>query len=142
MHNNIVIDYTGRTLTPASLSTTGAITGWESIGPMIGIDLRNWTITPKKSPKSPTIPSDSIIKPRNVCFISIKRIPKTKKMDPRLLFGLEKNIKVFWVPMINMTPIRKRIFPRASRARSKKVKMPITKNRNPPKVNATPNSVW
>lgn len=95
MHKKRPYIYTGRTLTPASLSTTGAITGCDSIGPMIGMDLRNWTITPKKSPNSPKIPNDSIMKPRKVCFIRINSIPKIKKIEPRLLFGLEKNINVF-----------------------------------------------
>lgn len=33
--------YTGNTLIPAILSINGAITGFDKIGPMIGIDLKN-----------------------------------------------------------------------------------------------------
>jgi len=104
------------------------------------MDLKNWTITPKKSPNRPTIPSDSIINPRNVHLIRIRNIPNRKKIDPRLLFGLVKNTTVFWEPIINMTPIKNKRLPRASKARSKNVIIPNMKKRNPPNVNATPNS--
>lgn len=138
--NKLYQSYTGNTLTPASLSITGAITGCDKIGPIIGIDLKNCTITPKKSPNKPIIPNDSIMKPMNVHLIKIKIIPNKKKIDPRLLFGLVKKITVFCEPMINMTPIRNNTLPNANKARSKNVIIPNTKKRKPPNVNATPNS--
>lgn len=42
--------------------------------------------------------------------------------------------------MISNTPTRNRTFPNASSARSKNVNTPNVKKRNPPNVNATPNS--
>lgn len=135
-----IIDYTGSILIPASLSTIGATTGCDSTGPITGKDLKNCTITPKKSPNNPTIPRDSSKNPTNVHFIRISSTPNTKNIVPRLLAGLVKKIYVFCGPMINKTPIRNRILPNASKARSKNVKTPKTKNKNPPKVKATPNS--
>lgn len=137
---HFIIDYTGSILIPASLSTIGATTGCDNTGPITGKDLKNCTITPKKSPNKPTIPRDSTRNPTNVHFIRISSTPNTKNIDPRLLAGLVKKIYVFCGPMINKTPIRNRILPNASKARSKNVKTPKTKNRNPPKVKATPNS--
>lgn len=87
--------HTGNTLMPANLSITGAITGFDNKGPMIGKDLKNWTIIPKKSPNSPIIPRDSTRKPIKVHFIRIINIPRLKKKEPRLFVGLEKNITVF-----------------------------------------------
>ena len=108
---------------------------------MIGIDLKNCTITPKKSPKRFTIPSDSIIKPKNVHFIKIIKAPTRKKSEPRLLFGLVKNMYVFCEPIIKNTPIKNKILPKANKARSNKVNTPNKKKRKPPKVKATPNSI-
>lgn len=82
--------YTGRTLTPAILSRTGAITGWESNGPIIGKDLKNWTITAKKSPNKPNIPKLSIKNPKNDLFVKIKNIPNKKQTLPLIFWGLEK----------------------------------------------------
>lgn len=64
-----------------------------------------------------------------------------KKIEPRLLFGLVKKTRVFCVPIINTTPIKNNRLPNASKARSKKVTIPNKKNKNPPNVNATPNSL-
>lgn len=61
-------------------------------------------------------------------------------MHPRLLAGLVKKLYVFCGPIISSTPVRNSTLPRASSARSKNVKIPKRKNRNPPNVNATPNS--
>ncbi|EGA77272.1 Got1p [Saccharomyces cerevisiae VL3] len=110
------------------------------MGPIMGIDLKNCTMTPKKSPKRPIIPRDSIIKPKNVHFNSIKKAPTRKNSEPRLLFGLVKKIYVFCEPIIKNTPIKNKILPKANRARSKKVNIPNKKKRKPPKVKATPNS--
>lgn len=87
-----IYSYTGSTLIPASLSTTGATAGCDRIGPTIGKDLRNCTATPKKSPNRPMMPSDSIKNPMKVHLERINNTPSTKKNDPRLLFGRVKNI--------------------------------------------------
>lgn len=125
---------------PASLSTMGATAGCDSSGPISGSERRNWTTTPKKSPNRPTMPSDSTRNPIKVHFMRMSRTPNTRNTEPRRLAGLVKKTYVFCGPMISRTPARNRMLPRARRARSKKVKMPKVKNRNPPNVKATPNS--
>lgn len=135
-------DHTGKTETPAILSTIGATMGCDKIGPIIGNDLRNWTIIPKKSPNKPKMPTVSIMNPTKVHLIKIRSIPVIKHKDPRLFVGLLKNTVVFCKPIINTTPIKNNILPRANNALSKKVMIPNRKNPNPPKVNATPNSTY
>lgn len=54
--------------------------------------------------------------------------------------GLIKKLYVLWGPIISNTPIKNKRLPNASNARSNNVKIPNKKNRQPPKVNATPNS--
>lgn len=107
---------------------------------MIGNDLKNWTTIPKKSPNKPKIPTVSTINPIKVHFARIRRIPEIKHKEPRLFVGLVKKIVVLCNPIINTTPMRNRILPRASNALSKKVRIPKKKKPTPPKVNATPNS--
>lgn len=131
---------TGSTDTPAIRSSTGAIAGCESTGPMTGMDRSNWRITPKKSPNSPIIPSDSTMNPTKVHLHRIMKMPTTRKMVPRLLVGLVKNLTVFCGPIISSTPSRNKMFPTAKSALSKKVKIPKRKNRHPPNVNTAPNS--
>lgn len=63
-----------------------------------------------------------------------------KHKDPRLFVGLVKNTVVFCKPIINTTPIKNKILPKANNALSKKVRIPNRKKPNPPKVKATPNS--
>lgn len=108
---------------------------------MIGKALKNWTIIPKKSPNKPMIPRDSTINPTKVHLERINNMPNTKKMDPRLFVGRVKKMTVFCGPMINTTPVKNKILPRAKRALSKNVIIPKRKNKNPPNVNATPNSL-
>ena len=135
------VNYTGSTETPAMRSKTGAIAGCDRIGPMTGIDRRSWSTTPKKSPKSPTIPSDSIKNPRNVHLHRIMNIPVARNTVPLLLLGLVKNLAVFCGPIMSSTPSKNRMLPTASNALSKNVRTPNRKKRHPPKVNTAPNSV-
>lgn len=135
-----IINYNGSIFTPAILSTTGATNGCDNNGPIIGIDLKNWTTTPKKSPNNPNIPIVSMMNPVNVHLERIIKTPRVKQMEPRLLLGLVKKTTVFLGPMINMTPLKNKMLPNANNARSKRVNTPRMKQRNPAKVNTTPNS--
>lgn len=69
---------------------TGAIYGLERIGPIRGIDLRNDTITPKKSPNRARIPKHSIANPIIEYLSKINTIPAKKQRDPRALLGRAK----------------------------------------------------
>lgn len=126
---------------PASLSMVGAIKGWLNKSPMYGIDLRNCTIVPKKSPKRPSIPKLSMINPKNDLFIKIKSIPMQKHMVPLIFVGLLKNVIVRCGPIINIKPITNKIFPNAKNAESKNAIIPKMKKKKPPAVNPTPNSI-
>lgn len=132
--------YTGNVLIPASLSMVGAIAGWLKKSPIYGTDRKNWIMVPKKSPKSPNIPTDSTINPINDHFIKINNMPTQKHTVPLILVGREKNAMVRCGPIIKMSPITKRIFPIAKSAASKNAIMPTKKSPRPPAVNPTPNS--
>lgn len=84
---------------------TGAMYGFDSIGPMIGILLRNVIITAKKSPKSCSMPMASTMNPTNDHFIKMRTIPSTKKIVPRIFVDRVKNTTVFCGPMISTTPM-------------------------------------
>lgn len=58
------------------------------------MDLKNWMIVPKKSPKRPKIPKHSIKNPINVHFIKIRNIPNEKHNVPLILVGLVKKVTV------------------------------------------------
>lgn len=125
---------------PASLSIVGANAGWLKTSPTYGTDRKNWIIVPKKSPKSPKMPTDSTMNPTNDHFIKINKMPKLKQTVPRILVGREKKAMVLWGPMINMRPITKRMLPIAKSAASKNAMMPTKKRPIPPAVKPTPNS--
>lgn len=95
---------------------------------------------PKKSPNNPKIPKLSIINPKKDLFMRIKMIPKQKQKVPLNLFGLLKNEIVRCGPIINTSPITKRMLPNARNAESKNANMPNMKKKNPPAVKPTPNS--
>lgn len=97
-------------------------------------------MVPKKSPKSPNIPTDSTMNPINDHFIRINKMPAQKHTVPLILVGREKNAMVRCGPIIKMSPITKRIFPIAKSAASKNANMPTKKSPRPPAVNPTPNS--
>lgn len=135
-----MVVYNGKTLTPAIRSITGATAGWFKMGPITGKDLKNCTIILKKSPNKFKIPNNSTINPVNVHLKkSINTIPVKKHNEPLLLDGLLKKTRVLFGPMISTRPMINRIFPKASKALSKNVKIPKVKNKKPPNVNATPN---
>lgn len=90
--------------------------GLLNTSPIYGIDLKNWIMVPKKSPKSPRIPKLSIINPIKVLLIRINSIPIQKQIVPRTLVGLVKNVTVLCGPIININPVTNKIFPRASKA--------------------------
>lgn len=76
--------YIGKTLTPASLSTTGATIGCDKNGPMTGIDLRNCTNVAKNSPKSAKMPKVSMTNPKKECFVKMRTMPIAKQIVPRI----------------------------------------------------------
>lgn len=104
------------------------------------MDLRNWTMVPKKSPNKPKIPRLSIRKPIKDFFNNMSIIPTQKQSEPRILVGLVKNVVVLWGPIIKINPITNKIFPRANRPESNSVSMPNRKKKSPPAVKPTPNS--
>lgn len=69
---------------------TGAIWGLESRGPITGIDLRNDTMTPKKSPNRAKIPKHSIRNPMMGCLNRISPIPSRKQIVPFAFCGRAK----------------------------------------------------
>lgn len=136
----LILIYTGNTLTPAILSTTGATAGCESRGPMNGTLLRKVTITAKKSPNNCKIPKVSIMKPMKECLIKINTIPRTNAIEPLSFAGRAKNENVFCGPIIRTKPMTNNKLPKANKAESKNVMTPSKKNTKPEAVKATPNS--
>ena len=104
------------------------------------MDLRNWTIVPKKSPNKPKIPMLSIIKPMKDFFINMNIMPTQKQIEPRILVGLVKNVVVLWGPIMKINPITNKIFPKAKKPESNSVSTPNRKKKSPPAVKPTPNS--
>lgn len=84
----------GSILTPAALSTVGAIYGLDKKGPIIGRDLKKLTMTEKKSPNNDTMPKLSRANPINDLFANIKMIPPTKHINPFVLLRRVKNTTV------------------------------------------------
>lgn len=132
-------DHIGRTLTPASLSTTGATIGCDRNGPMMGIDLRNCTNVAKNSPKRAKMPNVSMTNPKKECLVKIRMIPIAKQMVPRIFWGLLKKYSVFCVPMIKKIPTRKEILAIASNPASKRDTTPNRNKSVPAEVKNTPN---
>ncbi len=58
---------------------------------MYGIERKNCTIVPKKSPNKPKIPKLSTTKPMKDHFNKMSTIPRQKQNVPRSLLGLLKN---------------------------------------------------
>lgn len=119
----------------------GSIAGCFKIGPMIGNDLRNSTMVPKKSPKRNKIPTDSNPNPMKECFIKIRKIPPKKKRVGLIFVGRAKKYIVLEGPIMSTTPIMNKMLPIASKLESKNVTMPRRKNTTPAAVDATPYSM-
>jgi hypothetical protein len=114
-------------------SLTGAIWGELRIGPIMGRDLKNPIMTPKKSPNRIRIPKSSIINPINAYLNKINATPRMKHTEPFSFCGgrLKKKLNVLWGPIIRNRPARNRILPKARRAESKNVMMPRMKKKTP-----------
>lgn len=125
---------------PANRSMVGAMTGLLKTSPTYGIDRKNCTMVPKKSPKRPKMPKLSTMNPINERFMRINTMPSPKNTVPLILVGRVKNVTVRWGPMIKINPMTKRMLPKAKSPLSKKVKTPKVKNKNPAAVKPTPNS--
>lgn len=118
----------------------GSMAGCFKIGPMIGKDLKNRTIVPKKSPNKNIMPTLSTINPINECLVKINAMPPKKNKVGLIFVGLAKKYIALDGPMIKITPMTKRMLPIARRLESKKVIMPKKKNTTPAAVDATPYS--
>lgn len=114
-------------------SLTGAIRGELRIGPIMGRDLKNPIMTPKKSPNRIRMPNSSIMNPINEYLNKISPTPRMKHTVPFNFCGgrLKKKLNVFWSPIIRNRPARNRILPKARRAESKNVMMPRIKKKTP-----------
>jgi len=96
----------------------------------------------KKSPNRTKIPYSSTKKPMNAHLINIKQIPTANAAVPLIFCRRAKKANVFWMPIISVRPIRKRMLPIASMARSKKRNTPPRRKKPPPEQKATPISVY
>lgn len=93
------------------------------------------------TPKSTNIPNSSTPNPINGHLMRISRTPAQNAKVPFHLFLRAKKTNVRWGPSRSVMPIRKRMLPIASRARSKKRIRPSRKKNPPPLQKATPISV-
>lgn len=132
--------HTGKVSNPATRLMYGSTIGCFKIGPMTGKDRKNSTMVPKKSPKRNMMPMLSTMNPMKECLVKIKAIPPKKKRVGLILVGLAKKYSARVGPMINTTPMTKRMFPMASKLESKNVMIPRMKNTTPAAVDATPYS--
>lgn len=112
--------------------------GCFKIGPIIGKDLRNSTIVPKKSPKRNKIPMDSTPNPMKECLVKMRMMPPKKKSVGFIFVGRAKKYIVLDGPIISTTPMMNKMLPIASKLESKNVTMPRRKNTTPAAVDATP----
>lgn len=87
------------------------------------------------------IPKNSMIMPVMGKPMITKTIPRAKQIVPRSFEGFIKNLRVFRVPINSVIPARNNMFPRASRARSKKVRTPKMRKMIPNTVSPVPISV-
>lgn len=90
------------------------------------------------TPKSTNTPNISTPNPTNGHLIKINSTPAQNASVPFHLFLLAKKTNVRWGPSRRVMPMRKRMLPMASRARSKKRMRPKRKKKPPPLQKATP----
>jgi hypothetical protein len=92
----------------------------------------------KLTPKSTNTPNISTPNPMSGHLIKINSTPAQNASVPFHLFLRAKKTKVRWGPRRSVMPMRKRMLPMASRARSKKRMRPKRKKKPPPLQKATP----
>lgn len=93
------------------------------------------------TPNSTKMPNNSTANPISGHLMRMRSTPAQNAKLPLHLFLRAKNTKVRCGPSKSVIPTRKRMFPMASRARSKKRIRPSRKKKPPPLQKATPISV-
>jgi hypothetical protein len=78
-------------------------------GPTIGMPPAKPAIVAKKSPNRTRMPYSSMRNPKKAQRMRISVIPAAKAAVPFHFCRRAKKASVFWVPMIKVRPIRKRI---------------------------------
>jgi hypothetical protein len=100
-------------------------------GPITGTFLAKPAIVPKKSPNRIKMPYSSTTKPTNGHLSKMSVMPPANAAVPLSFCRRAKKSSVFCGPMMMVRPIRKRMLPIASMARSKKRRRPPTRKKMP-----------